>query len=288
MKKTAKNLSIAFTRESQTRTRHELYAEVAKNEKYILIFKTFKEFAIQEWQMAIWFYKILQQLKKDESFEDLTIEIKSSTTFGTTIQNLEASIKVEDEEWQDIYPNFVKTAEIEGYKEIAKKLKKVAQTKRNHSQRLKMLLKLLRTNTFFSKNSITFWKCLACGYEVGIEEMPNDFNCPSCGHLKSYFQRKVLQLVQDEKSLTQKEIPGWICMECGYEAPLEKLPDDWKCVSCSRSKAYFKRKSLKPKDYVRYSIDKEKAHWVCLECGNEVEIDMPVGWKCPECGIPKG
>jgi len=53
-------------------------------------------------------------------------------------------------------------------------------------------------------------------------------------------------------------------------------------------KAYFKRKSLKPKDHVLYSMEKEKAHWICLECGNEVEIDMPTGWKCPKCGVPKG
>jgi rubredoxin len=75
-------------------------------------------------------------------------------------------------------------------------------------------------------------------------------------------------------------------MECGYEVGIEELPEDWKCVSCSRSKAYFKRKSIKPKDYRIYSREPEKAHWVCLECGNEEEIDMPVGWKCPKCGFP--
>ena len=134
---------------------------------------------------------------------------------------------------------------------------------------------------------IIFWKCLACGYEVGIDELPNDFNCPSCGHMGSYFQRKSIQLVPDEKSLTQKEISGWVCMECGYEVPLDELPEDWKCGSCGRSKAYFKRKVFKTKDYEIQSIPSEKAHWICLECGNEEEIDMPIGWKCSKCGFPQ-
>ena len=286
MKNTADNLMIGFIKESQTRIRYEIYAEIAKKEKYALIFRNFKDFANQKREFANWLYKTLQQLKKDELFEDLTVEIESPTTYGTTIQNLESSIKEEDKEWQDLYPNFVNIAKMEGYQEIAKRLKKIIQTKRNYSQRLKMLLNLVRGNAFFKRNKIPYWKCLACGYEVAMDELPNDFNCPSCGHFKSYFQRKILQLIPDEKSLEKKEISGWVCMECGYEVTLEELPEDWKCFSCGRSKSYFKRKVLKPQDYVIYSKETEKAQWVCLECGNEEEIDMPVGWKCPKCGFP--
>lgn len=287
MKKTANNLMIAFMREAQTRTRYEFYAEIAKKEKNILIFKTFKDIANQKFSNAYWLYTMLQQVKKDEIFENLTVEIKSPTTFGTTIQNLESSIKGENEEWQELYPNFANTAEMEGYINIAKRLRQFAQTERNNSQRLKMFLNLPSGNIFLKEKTINFWKCMACGYEVAMDELPNDFNCPSCGHFKSYFQRKILQLVPGEKSLEQKEIPGWICMECGYEVALDQLPDDWKCISCGRSKAYFKRKSIKSQEYVIYSSEPEKALWVCLECGNKEEIDMPVGWKCPKCGFPR-
>ncbi|MFX0105626.1 MAG: ferritin family protein [Candidatus Hodarchaeota archaeon] len=286
MKRTANNLMIGFIKESQTRIRYEIYAEIAKKENYSLIFRIFKDFANQKKEHANWFYKTLQQLKNDEVFEDLTVEIKNPTTYGTTIQNLESSIEEEDKEWQDLYPNFINVAKMEDYQEIAKILKKFIQTKRNHSQRLKMLLNLANRNAFFKGNKITYWTCLACGYEVAMDELPNDFNCPSCGHFKSYFQRKVLQLIPDEKSIEQKEISGWVCMECGYEVALEELPEDWKCFSCGRSKAYFKRKVLKPKNYIIKPTETEKAQWVCLECGNEEEIDMPVGWRCPKCGFP--
>jgi len=277
---------LGFLRESQTSIRYELYSEIAKKEKFILVSKTFKEFAIQEKERANWFYQMIQQLKKEELIENITVEITNPTTYGTTIENLESTIKGEDEEWQDLYPSFTNTAEIEGYKEIAKRLKKFSQSKRNHSQRLKMLLNLTVENAFSEKNKISFWKCMSCGFEIAIDELSNDFSCPTCGHIKSYFQKKTLQLMRNEISHQQKEVSGWACMECGYEVALEELPEDWKCMSCGRSKAYFKRKTIKPTDSV-VNAQIEKAHWVCLECGNEEEIEMPVGWKCPKCGSSK-
>ena len=287
MKRTAYNLMESFLRESQTRTRYELYSEIAKKEKFPLISRTFKEFANQKKEHATWFYQMLQQLKKEELFENITVEIKIPTTYGKTIENLESSIKGEDEECEELYPSFANTAEIDGYKEIAKRLKQFSQTERNHSQRLKMLLSLLKENAISERSKISFWKCMSCGFEVAMDELPNDFNCPICSHTKSYFQKKTLHLVQDELSYQKKEMSGWVCMECGYEVVLEELPDDWKCVSCGRSKAYFKRKSIKSQEYVIYSSEPEKALWVCLECGNKEEIDMPVGWKCPKCGFPR-
>ena len=286
MRRTAYNLMLGFLRESQTSIRYELYSEIAKKEKFALISKTFKEFAIQQKELANRFYQMIQQLKKEELIENITVEITNPTTYGTTIENLESSIKGEDEEWQDLYPSFTNTAEIEGYKEVVKRLKKFSQIKRNRSQRLGMLLNLIEGNAFSEKVKISFWKCMSCGFEIATDELPNDFSCPTCGHFKSYFQKKTLQLMHNEISHPQKEVSGWVCMECGYEVALEELPDDWKCMSCGCSKAYFKRKTIKPSDYV-VAVQTEKAHWVCLECGNEEEIEMPVGWKCPKCGFPK-
>ena len=75
MRKTANNLMIGFLRESQTSIRYDLYSETAKKEKFILISRTFKEFAIQEKEHANWFYQMIQQLKKEELFENITVEI---------------------------------------------------------------------------------------------------------------------------------------------------------------------------------------------------------------------
>lgn len=287
MRKTAYNLMESFLRESQSSTRYEIYSLIAKEENFTLISRIFIEFSHQKRGQAIWLYQMLQQLKKEELFEYLTMEIKIPTTYGTTEENLKVSIKEEDEEWQELYPSYANTAIIDGYKEIAKRLEEFSKTERNNSQRLKMLSTLLEGNTYSEKIKIPFWKCMSCGFEVAIDELPNDFNCPICGHIKSYFQKKTLQLIENEISNQKKEILGWVCMECGYEVALKELPDNWNCASCGRSKAYFKRKTLKPKDVLIKSLVTEKAHWICLECGHEEEIEMPIGWKCPTCGFSK-
>lgn len=295
---------------------------------------------VTEYQRLIVFrFGKYQQLKKDEPFENLTIEIESPTISGTTSQNLESAIKGEDLEWQEIYPNFANIADEEGYPDIAKRLRDIALIKKNHSQRFQMLLKVVDDEILFKKGEINVWKCLECGFEVALDQLPNDWKCPTCGHLKSYFQRQVLKLGIDENTFKQKKRFGWVCMECGFEVASDELPDnykcpssghpksffrrqalkldksdillkskekviwncmecgdeveidelpeDWKCLSCGRSKAFFRRKALKHRDYDISFREREKVIWTCLECGNEEEIELPTDWKCSVCGYPK-
>ncbi|MFX1315451.1 MAG: ferritin family protein [Promethearchaeota archaeon] len=285
MKKTSKNLMAAFIKESQISIRYELFANVAKKEKFFFISRIFEEFANQEKEYAKWNYIMLQQVKKDESIENLLIEIQNPTTYGTTLQNLKSAINEEENDWQEIYPNFANTADKEGYHNIATRLRQIGKTRKDHSLRFKMLLDLVKDKIVFSNNKITFWKCMECGYEVAIDNIPNDFNCPLCGHLRSYFQRKVLNIEDSDKSYKHKM--GWICMECGYEVELDDLPKDWKCISCGRSKEYFKRKTLDYKGYEISAKDLEKIIWRCHQCGNEQEFELPDNWKCSICGYPK-
>ena len=39
------------------------------------------------------------------------------------------------------------------------------------------------------KKTKTVWKCKVCGYEVEMDELPDDFVCPICGKDKSYFEK---------------------------------------------------------------------------------------------------
>lgn len=39
------------------------------------------------------------------------------------------------------------------------------------------------------KKAKTIWKCKVCGYEVEMDELPDDFVCPICGKDKSYFEK---------------------------------------------------------------------------------------------------
>ena len=190
MKKTVENLMFAFMGESQARMRYTMFAKIAKKEGYGLIAKIFEETANQEKEHGSWDYKMLQQLKKDESFEELKINAAGPTTYGTTAENLKSAIAGEDYEWQEMYPGFADVAEKEGYPEIAKRLRAIARAEKHHSERYGKLLKLVGDDAFFKRGKKIVWICMECGYEVELDQLPKDWKCPSCGHPRANFRKK--------------------------------------------------------------------------------------------------
>jgi len=190
MKKTVENLFAAFLGESQARNRYTLFSKIAKKEGYILISEIFEETANQEREHGGWNYKMLQDLKKEENFEELEIKAGGPTTYGTTEENLKSAIAGEDYEWQEMYPGFADTAESEGYPEIAKRFRAIASAEKHHSERYGKLLKLVGDDIFFKRGDKVTWICLECGYQVELNELPDDFVCPSCSHPRDYFRKK--------------------------------------------------------------------------------------------------
>jgi len=271
---------LVFTYESQAQNRYELYAAIAKKEEIPLISKIFKDIADQKREYAKWSYVILHKLGKQEEFGKILLTIESSTVYGTTIDNLTSAIEDEFFQWNERYPKFTQIAKKEDFLEIGKKLADIAKDEKNHYHRFQMLLELVKNNRLLNQQEIKIWKCLECGYEIAKDELNDNFQCPSCDHLKPYFQKLILKLDQD----SDKDKIYWVCMECGYEAIMNELPNRYNCPTCGRSKAYFRRKSSKYKDN-HVSLKKtEKAIWTCLDCGNEEEVEMASNWECPKCG----
>jgi rubrerythrin len=190
MKKTVENLFAAFLGESQARNRYTLFSSIAKKEGYVLISQIFEETANQEREHGGWNYKMLQELKKEEDFGELKTKAVGPTTYGTTEENLKSAIAGEDYEWQEMYPGFADTAEKEGYPEIAKRLRSIALAEKHHSERYGKLLKLVGDDIFFKRGNKVVWICLECGYQVEMDELPDDFVCPSCSHARAYFRKR--------------------------------------------------------------------------------------------------
>ncbi|MHA1658453.1 MAG: rubrerythrin [Promethearchaeota archaeon] len=190
MKKTVENLMAAFIGESQARNRYTLFSKIAKKEGYGLIAKIFEETANQEKEHGGWNYKMLQELKKEESFEDLTLKAGGPTTYGTTEENLKSAIAGEDYEWKEMYPGFADVAEKEGLPEISNRLRAIAIAEKHHSERYGKLLKLVGDDAFFKRGKKIVWICLECGYEVEMDELPENWKCPSCSHPRAYFRKK--------------------------------------------------------------------------------------------------
>ncbi|MBI6875481.1 rubrerythrin [Clostridium aciditolerans] len=181
--KTAENLMKAFAGESQARNRYSYYASAAKKEGYIQISNLFIETAENEKEHAKRFFKFLNENLKGEIVE---INAAFPVSLGDTKTNLLAAAKGENEEWTDLYPEFAKTAEEEGFPAVAAVFNKIAEVEKHHETRYRKLLDNLNNNMTFTKNETVLWKCNNCGYIHEGESAP--LACPACAHPQGYFE----------------------------------------------------------------------------------------------------
>jgi len=192
MKDTPKKLFTAYVGESQARNRYTFFSKIAKKERYAFISEIFLETANQEKEHGSWFYKMLQGFKKEEKFDEMKVlpDANFPTTHGNTIENLKSAVAGEDMEWQILYPDIAKTAEKEGYSDIAERVRAIMVAEKHHSERYGKLLKLVGDDIFFKRGEKIVWICMECGYEVDMDELPENFICPSCDHPRAYYKKK--------------------------------------------------------------------------------------------------
>lgn len=181
--KTAENLLKSFAGESQARMRYDYYSSVAKKEGFIQISNIFAETAENEKEHAKRFFKFLNNDFKSDAIE---ISATYPVHLGTTVENLKAAASGENEEWTELYPEFSKIANEEGFPEIAKVYSEIAEVEESHEKRFNKLAKNLENNTVFKRDTKVEWKCNNCGYVHKGEEAPH--TCPACAHPQGYFE----------------------------------------------------------------------------------------------------
>lgn len=180
--RTEQNLLKSFAGESQARMRYDYFAKQAKKEGLEQISAIFSETAINEKEHAKRFFKFL---------EGGNLEITATYPagkIGTTLENLKASADGENEEWVELYPEFARIAEEEGFKEIAIAWRMIAKAEKAHENRFRTLYDNLEAGKVFERNGKIMWKCRNCGYIHEGEKAPNV--CPACLHPQSYFEIK--------------------------------------------------------------------------------------------------
>ena len=180
--KTEQNLLKAFAGESQARMRYNYFAKQAKKEGLEQISAIFEETAANEKEHAKRFFKFL---------EGGMVEITASYPagkIGTTLENLKASAEGENEEWTELYPEFAKIAEEEGFKDVAIAFKMIATVEKAHEERYSALYNNLEEGKVFEKGDKIVWKCRNCGYLHEGTKAPKV--CPACLHPQSYFEVK--------------------------------------------------------------------------------------------------
>ncbi len=178
--KTEQNLLKAFAGESQAHMRYNYFAKQAKKEGLEQIAAIFEETAINETAHAKRFFKFL---------EGGMVEITASYPagiIGTTMENLQASADGENEEWTELYPEFAKIAEEEGFKEVATAFKMIAKVEKAHEARYRQLFTNLKEGKVFERDGVYVWKCRNCGFlHEGKKALKT---CPACLHPQSYFE----------------------------------------------------------------------------------------------------
>ena len=164
---TEKNLETAFAGESQARNKYTYFASKAKKEGYEQIAALFLETADNEKEHAkLWF--------------------KEREGIGDTAQNLAAAAAGENYEWTDMYDGFAKTADEEGFHELAAKFRGVAAIEKRHEERYRALLKNVETAQVFERSEVKVWECRNCGHIVVGTKAPEI--CPVCAHSQAYFE----------------------------------------------------------------------------------------------------
>ncbi|MBQ7132333.1 MAG: rubrerythrin family protein [Oscillospiraceae bacterium] len=165
--KTEKNLMAAFAGESQARNKYTYFASVAKKEGYEQIAAIFLKTAENEKEHAKLWFKALGEL-------------------GDTAQNLAAAAEGENYEWTDMYEQFAKDAQEEGFTQLAAQFKAVAAIEKTHEERYRALLKNVEMQQVFEKGEMTMWECRNCGHLVMGKKAPQV--CPVCLHPQSFFE----------------------------------------------------------------------------------------------------
>ena len=165
--KTEQNLRTAFSGESEARNKYTYFASVAKKEGYEQIAALFLKTAENEKEHAkLWF--------------------KALSGISDTKANLISAAEGENYEWTEMYAQFAKEAEEEGFKELAAQFKMVAAIEKAHEERYRALLNNVELQKVFEKADAVIWECRNCGHLVIGKKAPEI--CPTCKHPKSYFE----------------------------------------------------------------------------------------------------
>ncbi len=173
MSKTLENLQSAFMGESEARNKYTFYADVARKEGYHYIAKIFEETAENE---------------KYHAMEEAKLLFGKSST----LDNLKEAVGGENYESESMYPQFAKTAELEGNQAAAILFGQIAKIEKHHRDRFQKLKDLVEKQMVYKRNEPIKWKCSVCGYVyVGTEPPPR---CPYCKHPQEYYEPANLDL----------------------------------------------------------------------------------------------
>ena len=166
--KTEAILMAAFSGESMARNKYDFYASRARKDGFEQIANIFEQTASNEKEHAKIWFKLLHEGVPD------------------TETNLKDAAAGENFEWTDMYAKFAAQADEEGFKDIARLFRGVAEIEKEHEKRYLCFLGKVEDDTVFSSDEDVMWMCLNCGHIQKGKTAPKI--CPVCAHPQSFFE----------------------------------------------------------------------------------------------------
>ncbi len=168
--RTEANLAIAFAGEAQAATKYSYYASQARQEGHIEISNIFSETAANEHAHGKIWFKLLHNN-----------EIPQTKT------NLIDAAEGEHYERAEMYLNFAKEADEEGFTSIAALFRMVAQIEHRHELRFLGVHSDVENQALYQNESEVYWICINCGYVCHAKKAPAI--CPVCAHPQGFFRQ---------------------------------------------------------------------------------------------------
>lgn len=165
--RTEANMKAAFAGESQAWAKYTFYATKARSDGYQQIAAVFDETAKNEEAHANLWFRMMKGI-------------------GTTTENLKDAAAGEHYEWTEMYAEFAKVADEEGFDDIARLFRQVAEIEKHHDSRYNTLVENLEKGIVFERENVVVWKCRNCGFLHMAQTAPEI--CPVCSHPKAYFE----------------------------------------------------------------------------------------------------
>ncbi|MDY6971297.1 MAG: ferritin family protein [Thermodesulfobacteriota bacterium] len=178
--KTEENLLMAYGGESQNRNLYTFFALQAREEGYEQIAEIFLKTADNEKEHA------RQELKLIQTGEVELSGIIPVNGIGDTESNLRVAVNGEHYEQTIMYPGFARTADEEGFAEIAAMFRYIAGVEAWHESRFSALLNSVEQAKVFNKDVVVKWNCRICGYSPESKDAPA--TCPLCDYGQAHFE----------------------------------------------------------------------------------------------------
>lgn len=186
--KTIHNLARSYASECMEGARYQFLAKECEKKGLVSLKMALKQLAKHEMAHAKVFWDYIVKYAENP-VKNINIEAGFPFTSGAFVETFNFHSQEENELFEHIYPTFAKTAEDEGFSDIAHTFSLVASVENCHSMLLEEIYTKLKANKLYKSPTPTKWKCSTCGFEHTDKQIWD--TCPLCKLDSGYGELKL-------------------------------------------------------------------------------------------------